>query len=576
MRLMRLRLVRGLAVPLAFTGVGLACSATSGGSVHLSVAPSILFPQGVLDNAETLNLTIYDGTKNTIACDAAGALPTGVSASTPKVATQTLGTTNCTGTAKFCGSLTITKSTDVFVFAAQALDASNAVIANGCATATVNQDTLAVSIMMQRFVPPATCGNGIIEATEQCDPPGTAEPDGGSSDIVCDSQCHSLEETLSVGATSPTGPAFFLWPPQSGTSGELLAFFTVGAPNLDIGLRVMSDSLEAVSVPVAAEQAILAPDGTGFPPVPVPGNQSQPTAVLANGLYYYAFSDTSASGSPAISLHSFDNSLADVGSTVPVSTGTDQQGAPSIAASSTGVLFIAWQDVTAGQIMGRTYDPSADAGSSFGTVNTLSTGTGNENVQVAATPTGWIAVWDDTTEIKMRVISTSGTPNGGEIAVNDATHTGTQDHPGVAVLGDGRAAVVWCDHGSTSGDIFVQRYDTNLSPVANDQATAINDVVSSGAQITPAVAGSSAASGSFVAAWIDSTTGDVRGAVLGGTSGYLFDPIDGEATEFKASIAAGVTRYNPVVAIGGAGPWVAIGWDDGSAVYARRFPTSTE
>ena len=83
----------------------------------------------------------------------------------------------------------------------------------------------------------------------------------------------------------------------------------------------------------------------------------------------------------------------------------------------------------------------------------------------------------------------------------------------------------------------MQRYDVNLSPVSGDQATAVNDLVTAGSRITPAIAGSAAAGGSFVAAWLDSLTGDVRGAVLGGTSGYLFDPIDGNATEFKASIA---------------------------------------
>jgi hypothetical protein len=104
----------------------------------------------------------------------------------------------------------------------------------------------------------------------------------------------------------------------------------------------------------------------------------------------------------------------------------------------------------------------------------------------------------------------------------------------------------------------------------------VNDVVTAGEQASPAIAGSSAAGGSFVAAWLDLSTGDVRGAVLGGSSGYLFDPIDGNATEFKASATVDPTRENPVVAIGGAGPWVAIGWDDGTSIYARRFPTSTE
>jgi hypothetical protein len=571
-----MRLVRRASLPLVLTGLGLACSPSGGGAgnaVNVAVAPSVVFPEGVLDSATTLNLTVYDGTEGGVGCDANGALPTGVTSSTPKVASATLGTTNCTASAKFCGTLTLTRSSDVLVFAAQALDASGAVIANGCAPDTVNQAALTVSITMQRYLTPAVCGNGVIEPTEQCDPP---TPEDAGTDPVCSATCQSLEEPLSIGATAPAGPAFFLWPPQSGLSGEMYAFFTEGTSNLDVGLRVMSDSLATVSVPIAAEASLLAPDGTTFPPAPTAGNQSQPTAALVNGLYYYAFSDTSATGSPAISLRAFDNTLSDVGSLVAVSSGSAPQSAPSMAASANGVLFVAWQDTSSGEILGRTYNPAADGGTGLGTQNTLSTGTGNENVQVAATPTGWIAVWDDSTEIKMRVISSTGTPSGGEIAVNGPSHTGTQDHPGVAVLGDGRAAVVWCDHGSTSGDIFVQRYDATLTAVAGDQATAVNDVVTAGEQASPAIAGSSAAGGSFVAAWLDLSTGDVRGAVLGGSSGYLFDPIDGNATEFKASATVDPTRENPVVAIGGAGPWVAIGWDDGTSIYARRFPTSTE
>ena len=246
-----------------------------------------------------------------------------MTAATPKVATQSLGTTDCASSAKFCGSLTLTQSSDVYVFAAQALDASNAVIANGCATATVNQDTLAVSITMQRFITPAVCGNGIIEPTEQCDPPGG---DDAGTDQVCDSQCHSLEEVLSVGATAPAGPAFFCGRHSQPCPESLLVLHRDdGEPRR----RAARDERFARDrqVPIAAATSLLAPDGTAFPPVSAPGNQSQPTATLANGIYYYAFADTSETGSPAISLRAFDSTLTDVGSLVPLSgAATGQQG----------------------------------------------------------------------------------------------------------------------------------------------------------------------------------------------------------------------------------------------------------
>ena len=82
---------------------------------------------------------------------------------------------------------------------------------------------------------------------------------------------------------------------------------------------------------------------------------------------------------------------------------------------------------------------------------------------------------------------------------------------------------------------------------------AINDVVTAGDQITPTIAGSSAAGGRSSPHGSTHRPGDVRARVLGGTNGFLFNPIDGQATEFKASLAANVNRANPMVAVGGAG-----------------------
>ncbi len=179
----------------------------------------------------------------------------------------------------------------------------------------------------------------------------------------------------------------------------------------------------------------------------------------------------------------------------------------------------------------------------------------------------------------MRVIAGNGTPDGQEIPVSDSSHTGTQDHPGVAVIpgGDDRVAVVWADHGAPQGtDIFVQRYDANFVRIQDDQATRINNVLTQGEQITPAVAGTTAANGSFIAVWLDATSGNVQGRVLDGSKGFDLNPSDGTPNEFTASRTTGVQRENPVVAIGGSGPWAAIGWDVGGIVSARLFPTSTE
>ena len=52
--------VRRASIPLVLTGLALACSTSGSNGVSASLAPSILFPQGVLDSAVALNLTVYD------------------------------------------------------------------------------------------------------------------------------------------------------------------------------------------------------------------------------------------------------------------------------------------------------------------------------------------------------------------------------------------------------------------------------------------------------------------------------------------------------------------------------------
>ena len=226
-------------------------------------------------------------------------------------------------------------------------------------------------------------------------------------------------------------------------------------------------------------------------------------------------------------------------------------------------------------------------GSVLGTENVITAGAGNENVRLAGTPSGWLAVWDDGTQIKMRSISGDGTPSGPEIRVSDPTHTGTQEHPGVAVLADGRSAIVWADHGTAQGaDIFVQRYDANLVAVAGDQTAAINDVVTAGDQVSPAIAGTtsprtdrSRRRGSTprpaTSARADPRRHDGLTTSQPQSGGGGWTP---RRTSSKRKHRAGVECFarTPLVAIGGSGPWIAIGWDvAGRGQRANAFPTST-
>jgi len=148
--------------------------------------------------------------------------------------------------------------------------------------------------------------------------------------------------------------------------------------------------------------------------------------------------------------------------------------------------------------------------------------------------------------------------------------------PRVSSLADGRFAVTW----ASGGDIFMQRYDAKGSKIAGDQNTAINDLVKDGEQNTPSIAGTASAGGSYVVVWLDVSSSNVNGRMLGGSAGFLFNNVNGQSTEFQASRSAGRERANPVVTSGGAGPYVAIGWEDktspGAGIIARRFPLPSE
>lgn len=557
---------------------------------RVAIATNLAVPKGVLDRVTKLSLTVLEGN---VTCDeAAGqtALPGGPEAA-KEIARRDLATTGCAAGVKFCGDLSIEKSEAVRVFTATAKGDGDATLALGCTQATVNQDALPISIKMLRYLAPADCSDSVIQPTEQCTPGGTA---------VCDDTCLTKELLLSVGSTQTGtqtgGPGdksdpFLVWPQQSGIQGRFFAFYTdravTGSNNVEVSLRAMNAELSPILAqesPALAAGSIYLPNGP-LPSPPAPRQQSAPAAAFLKGKFYVAFQDdTGTSNGLDIHLRSMDTALVpEQGATPlginggPAGTGGTSgagepaiQGVPSIAAGPRDRLFIAWEDAAGGKISGRTLSPPSTLGNQID----LSTGTGNKGVSVAATSTGWVAVWQSGTGIKLRAINEDGVPQGSEQTVNEGGSV--NDRPRIASLPDGRFAVVW----SSVSDIFVQRYDTKGAKIAGDQTSPVNDVVKTGDQVTPAIGATSAVGGSYTVAWVDATSGNVNARMLGGTSGFLFNNVNGQSTEFQASRSTDRTRANPAVASGGSSPFVAISWEDktapGAGIVARRFPLPTE
>ncbi len=549
--------------------------------VNVALAPTILDPSDLFSNVSSIKLKVFDTTGG-IDCVAQSGTVTGAETATA-LATLDLNSTGCTPPLRYCGTLTIPESDTDRVFQAQGFGSDPVTpVATGCARAKINQTALPLQITMERFIPPATCGDSVIQPTEQCE--GPASP-------TCDGMCHSPEFLLSSGSgannttTGKTGDKFdasFLWPAQSGTSGNFLAFFTDKTSGAnDVGFRMLSDKWALPSSPPAAAGGeLLLSNGSGFPSTPAPGAQGAAHGAFLGGKYFVVFQDDDSPNGIDIHLRSMDTSfVADQGVSMSIGINgpngvgeTNIQAIPDVAAGPGNKLFIAWEDQAAGGVInGRTFTPPNVLGNQV----SISTGKSNSKVALAATSTGWVAVWQSGDDIKMRLIGSDGTPAGSDSTVNDNT-AGLQDHPRVATLGDGRFAVVFADHQALASDIVVQRYNTAQAKLSGDQTIRVNNVITAGDQAFPAIAGLNAAGGSFAIAWLDVGSNHIRGRFAGGNSGYLPNSVDGQDQEFQASLTDGKTRANPVVVSGGASGNVIFGWEDksntGAGVVGRFFP----
>jgi len=566
-------------VPLILALVPLAAEVGCGKAeepVRTEIIASFSAPRGVLDRARQLELRVLEGQ---VTCDTATGTITDDGAR--EIAKSNLDDDNCPSNVKFCGTVSIEKSPSPRVFEAKARGGAD-VVAVGCATVTVDQDAVPVSIKMYRFLAPAVCGDGVVQPTEQCEPGGTD---------LCDESCQSNEVRLSVGVAgnkTSTGKAgdktdaFFLWPQGTGNGGRFLALYTdraISGGNVDVGLRVMRDDLSPATTPPAlANGSILLPNGSAFPPDAAPGRQSLPQAAFFGGKYWVVFQDDNSPGASGLDIHarSINNVFSsDQPAGAPLFINGDEQGEPQIQtapaiAPSTERLLVAWEDQGAGRIVARTLTPP----STLGNQNDLSTGNGNSRPQIASRGKDWVVVWNSGAGIKRRTVGADGTPSGSEEAVN--TSGAGANGARVASLPDGRFAVAW----SKDGNIFVQRFDARAIPIADDQVEPINDVTTEGEQTQPTIAATPAAGGSYVVAWHDASSGHIRARFLGGSAGFLFNNVNGQSTEFQASRVEGHDRAAPVVAVGGSGPYVAIGWEDkspdGAGIVVRRFPLPSE
>jgi hypothetical protein len=609
----RLRLLFGLlpALPLAAS-----CSS----SAPVPIALVMDTPQGLLEEATTVELAVFDASGAT--CEATGA-PSRIPASAQRFSLQNTG---CTGGAAWCTTITLDKDGSDKMFAVVAESAAG-VLAQGCTTALINQDPLVVSIQVLRYVKPACCNDGIVEAGEECDtgvvaPMTCSGAPGGAckgitADFVCGCDCTANEILLSID-DAPSDPRLSNGP--AGTKTNLaLAFGVDGTtyPAALLGLFVNSDSSTDTSGPDINARFLAQDLNPIADPAPLalqltmplscgdleghglPGNQGSPRLALVGTTMAAVYSsDGRVGGTLDVVLNPLDSQgcapdtqctaatssacgtgLCDAtcGSgmtccspSVPVNSMGSSPGieGPDIAAGPPNAALVVWTYQNASyyriwQTDGTFVPPIAQ--------KEMEIASNASFVRAAGSPSGWLVAYNgagpgDGDGVFLNTISPTGTL-GSPTLVNTVTQ-GTQDQPAIAALSDGSSLVAW----RSGGNIFFQRFDATGAPVAGDQDAPLN-TSAMGGMLNPTVG---AGPDFFTVAW-ETGSADVYARYVGGGAGFGYNTISGQNGDFEATSPSVMgQRHNPSVAVGS---YVAFGWEDDSTahpgVYVRRFPLPT-
>lgn len=553
------------AVPaLGLAGVVVACTeegpATDVGLVMLA-------PEGLLGDATSVKLSVFDASAST--CD-----PTTGSAGTIPTTAQsfTLKKEGC-DTGKWCGQITLDKNGAKKIFAVDVRNDSG-LLGQGCTTAVINQDPLDVNIKVVRYVAPACCGDGALQVGELCDPGGSTSCGGVTADEVCLADCTVAELPID---RSPTDPA-----PATGTESGVSIAFVGGNGQLQNGLRAAFELAAAGGSDIAIDfrksdmSHVTTPQQLAAP-LRIPLKCSNPSAagqarqqrtpsiaafdasnsivvftsdeVLPNNfnLYYSSLGADGCAAAGPVRLNTTDNGVTE----------------PRVAIGPGGVALVVWSQN--GDIKGRT----VDAAGTLGTEVTIATGKGPK---VAGNASGWVVAYEgsgagDDDGIFMKKVSASGTA-GAETLVNAKT-AGAQDQPDVSLRADGRLLVTF----HSDSDVYFQRFDASGAAVAGDQGAPLNSSTA-GEQANPAAA--TGAGDYFVVAWENQATGEIWARYVGGSSGFVFNSVNGQNSDFLASASsASGARRKPSVAVGGDG-WIVMAWEDQSpshtGIFLRRFP----
>lgn len=260
---------------------------------------------------------------------------------------------------------------------------------------------------------------------------------------------------------------------------------------------------------------------------------------------------------------------------------------PDLAALGSGRFVVVWDSVSAPEpytysysVFGQRVDTD---GSKLGTEFQVNTDTAQRNTDPevdAADDGNFVVVWargDYFTPGTYRDVfgqrfAANGAKTGSEFQVNTFTPY-SEDHPALAVHGDGAFVVVWTtqygdDHPAAQASdhsITVRRYSSSGAPLGDEEHI---NLFSAGNQVDPAIAMND--DGSFVVVWESASaylTFDPRDDSLGGVFGRCFDATGiGGNTEFHVNTYTPGRDTDLSVAGDGGGNFVVV-WNRSEDYY---------
>jgi hypothetical protein len=553
-----------LVVATTFCVAVLAAAASCSTDVEAEIGLVLTSPQGLLDEATSMNLRVFPAEGRS--CGADGA-PSEVPEGAQEFQLQREG---CDAGVAWCTEITLPKDGSEQMFAVEARNAAG-LLALGCGTATMDQDPVEVSIKIVRYVAPACCGDGILQPTELCD----TGPQGGTcsaitSDEVCEADCSTKAipvERVStdppLGAIGQGQLAITFAPGLDQLSGGLRAAYTSGGSTSDIGLRFFQSDLRSVTVPAALATPRRAIFNCSGNELAIPRQQSAPAVAASDTGSFVAFlSNKDIVTRTDVAIFA----LSDAGcSAMAETTLSDKVAAAANVdlASNGGLAFVVWDQ--GGQVLGRTWSEGAGAGP------IVTIATSGARPRVARGASGWLVVYEGADGADADGVFATEVADDSSISAAllvNAKRDGLQDQPDVAALPDGRWAVVW----RSGADVFFQRFGADATPTSGDQESPLA-TTTEGDQAEPAIV--SGSSGDYFAtAW--SSGAEIRARLIGGESGFLFNPRTGQNDDFAVT-DGGQTPRRPTLAVG---EHLAIGWEEqagpNAGIYVRRFPLPTQ